>query len=169
MFALPMGSMRFETRSSSSWVLDSHLTWRYPFDSPSTSRYRFTAHKAHSSQRSQSRQSAKLFLQSSELGLPHPLTRRRVCSPLLWCAPPLWFRGRGTLASGRGGEGTSQFQRGDRNCGNLGIYVPCAIVLSYSVQIPAEDPKEIFADPDPASRLEMRFRILSTVSLRKMH
>jgi hypothetical protein len=34
----------------------------------------------------QSRQSAKLFLQSSDLGLPHPLARRRVC------APPLWFR-----------------------------------------------------------------------------
>jgi hypothetical protein len=31
--------------------------------------------------RSQSRQSAKLFLQSSELGLPQPLTRRRVCPP----------------------------------------------------------------------------------------
>ncbi len=28
----------------------------------------------------QSRQSAKLFLQSLELGLPHPLTRRRVCT-----------------------------------------------------------------------------------------
>ncbi len=32
---------------------------------------------------SQSRQSAKLFLQSSELGLPHSLTRRRVCPPPL--------------------------------------------------------------------------------------
>ncbi len=30
------------------------------------------------------RQSAKLFLQSSELGLPQPLTRRRVCPPPLW-------------------------------------------------------------------------------------
>ncbi len=29
----------------------------------------------------QSRQSAKLFLKSSELGHPHPLTRRRVCPP----------------------------------------------------------------------------------------
>jgi hypothetical protein len=27
----------------------------------------------------QSRQSARLFLQPSELGLPHPLARRRVC------------------------------------------------------------------------------------------
>ncbi len=31
----------------------------------------------------QSRQSARIFLQSSELGLPHSLTRRRVCLPLL--------------------------------------------------------------------------------------
>jgi hypothetical protein len=38
----------------------------------------------------QSRQSAKLFLKSSELGLPQPLARRRVCHP-----PPLWFRGEG--------------------------------------------------------------------------
>jgi hypothetical protein len=29
----------------------------------------------------QSRQSARLFLQSSELGLPGPLNRRRVCPP----------------------------------------------------------------------------------------
>jgi hypothetical protein len=36
--------------------------------------------------RAQSMQSAKLFLQSSELGLPHP-------SPTGECAPPLWFRG----------------------------------------------------------------------------
>jgi hypothetical protein len=42
------------------------------------------------------RQSARLFLQSSELRLPHPLTRRRVCSPLLW------FRGIHTHC-GRGG------------------------------------------------------------------
>ncbi len=34
--------------------------------------------------RPQSRLSAKLFLQSSELGLPHPTTRRRACPP-----PPL--------------------------------------------------------------------------------
>jgi hypothetical protein len=30
------------------------------------------------------RQNARLFLQSSELGLPHTLIHRRVCSPLLW-------------------------------------------------------------------------------------
>ncbi len=38
----------------------------------------------------QSRQSAQLFLQQSELWLPQPLTRRRVCPP-----PLLWFRGEG--------------------------------------------------------------------------
>jgi hypothetical protein len=45
----------------------------------------------------QSRQSAKLFLQSSELGLPHPL-------PAGECAhPPLWLGGGGgTLAYERG-------------------------------------------------------------------
>jgi hypothetical protein len=42
------------------------------------------------------RQSARLFLQSSELRHPHPLTRRRVCSPLLW------FRRGYTLTAGEG-------------------------------------------------------------------
>jgi hypothetical protein len=46
--------------------------------------------------KAQSRQSAKLFLKSSELGLPQPLTSRRVC-PL----PPV-IGGRGTLAGGTG-------------------------------------------------------------------
>ncbi len=46
----------------------------------------------------QSRQSARLFLQSSELGLPQPLTRRQVCPP-----HPLVPGGGGTLAGGRGG------------------------------------------------------------------
>ncbi len=44
-------------------------------------------------------QRAKLFLQSSELGLPHPLTRRRVC-------PPLW------LGGGGGGGHTRLRERG---------------------------------------------------------
>ncbi len=43
----------------------------------------------------QSRQSAKPFLRSSELGLPQPLTRRRVC-------PPPGSGGRGTIAGERG-------------------------------------------------------------------
>jgi len=44
----------------------------------------------------QSRQSARLFLQSSELGLPHP-------SPAGYCTPPL-IRGRGPLAARGGGR-----------------------------------------------------------------
>jgi hypothetical protein len=60
----------------------------------------------------QSRQSSRLFLQSSELG--PPLTLRWVC-------PPFWFRG-GTLAYGGGGGG-SQFGRGSRHCGTLGTYI----------------------------------------------
>ncbi len=49
-------------------------------------------HSDYTSLNPQSRQSARLFLQSSELGLPHPLTRR-VCSP----SPLL------QVACGRGG------------------------------------------------------------------
>jgi hypothetical protein len=60
----------------------------------------------------QRRQSAKLFLQSSELGLPHSLTRKRVCNP----PPPAPF---GPLHPGGGGAhslsgegmGESQFRR----------------------------------------------------------
>ncbi len=69
----------------------------------------------------QSRQSAKLFLQSSELGLPQPLTRRRVCPP------PAWFRGEGyTRWRERGWESPNS------NEGTytvvLFIYVPCVQV-----------------------------------------
>ncbi len=53
----------------------------------------------------QSRQSVKLFLQSSELDLPQPLARRRVCPP------PAGSGGRGTLAGDRR-VGESQFRRG---------------------------------------------------------
>jgi hypothetical protein len=45
---------------------------------------------AHSYMRAQSTQSAKLFLQSSELGLPQPLTPRQVCPPPL---PRFWREG----------------------------------------------------------------------------
>jgi hypothetical protein len=45
-------------------------------------------------QSTQSRQSAKLFLKSSKLGLPQPLTRRRL-------GPPPGSGGRGTLAGER--------------------------------------------------------------------
>ncbi len=48
--------------------------------------------------RTESRQSAKLFLKSSELGLHQPPTRRRV-----YPQPGFGSRGGGTLACGRGG------------------------------------------------------------------
>jgi hypothetical protein len=49
----------------------------------------------------QSRQSAKLFLQSSELGLSQPLTRRRVCPP----PPPFTGSGGMGIIAGEGGVG----------------------------------------------------------------
>ncbi len=60
----------------------------------------------------QSRQSAGLFLQSSELG-PPPLARRRVLPP--------FGSGGGILACGRGGVRT-QFGRRDRHCGIIYLY-----------------------------------------------
>jgi hypothetical protein len=55
----------------------------------------------------QSRQTARLFLRSSALGPPNPLTRRRMC-PL-----PLWFRGEGLTRWGeRGAGGVSIRTRG---------------------------------------------------------
>ncbi len=48
---------------------------------------------------SASRQSPGLFLQSSELGLPHPLTRRREC------LTPLWLGGGGGIPTRWGERG----------------------------------------------------------------
>ncbi len=71
--------------------------------------------------RPQSRQSAKHFLQSSELVLPKPLTRGRVCPP-----PPVLGGGAHSLA--REGLPESQFRRGDIYCGTLYINVLCGSV-----------------------------------------
>jgi hypothetical protein len=49
----------------------------------------------------QSRQSAKLFLKSSEMGLPQPLTRRRVCPP----PPPVLGGGAQCALAGERGVG----------------------------------------------------------------
>ncbi len=62
-------------------------------------------------QGAQSTQSTNLFLQSSELGLPHSLNRRRVCPP------PLYSRGMGHTRLRERGWGGSQFQRGNTHCG----------------------------------------------------
>ncbi len=59
----------------------------------------------------QSRQSAKLFLQSSELGLPHPFSRR----------PPFGPGGESTLACGRGVGGDLIPTRGHTLWGALYI------------------------------------------------
>jgi hypothetical protein len=64
----------------------------------------------------QSRQSAKLFLQSSELGLPHP-------SPAGECALPPFAWGGGAHSLAREGVGESHFRRGDIHCGTLYIYM----------------------------------------------
>ncbi len=50
-------------------------------DSEIKMRYRIFLSEHNRQVRTQNRQSAKLFLQSSELGFPYPLTRRRVCTP----------------------------------------------------------------------------------------
>jgi hypothetical protein len=72
---------------------------------------------------SQSRQSAKLFLQSSELGLPQPLTAGE-------CAPRPLVQGGGTLACGRGVEGVPIPTMGHTvHCGNLYMSTLCQSVV----------------------------------------
>jgi hypothetical protein len=84
----------------------------------------------------QSRQSAKLFLQSSELGLPQPLTRLRVFPPP--------SGGRGTLASERGREGweSPNFERGDIHRGSLfvGHSNPYQSLCLYSLYVVINEP-----------------------------
>jgi hypothetical protein len=64
----------------------------------------------------QSRQSAKLFLQSSELGLPQPITAGEYASlPLV--------PGGGAHSQARKGVGESLFRRGDTHCGTLCVQV----------------------------------------------
>jgi hypothetical protein len=78
---------------------------------------------------SQSRQSAKIFLQLPELGLPNP-------SPAGESAPPSGSGRRGTLAGERRG-GRVPIPRGNMHCGPLYIYVLCAALpfakSNYSV------------------------------------
>jgi hypothetical protein len=99
-------------------------------------------------EQSQSRQSAKLFLQSSDgIGTsltPHP---QAIVHP----PRPLWFGGEGhTRWQERGCMGESQFQRVDIHCGTLYIYVLCGNIgcrrLSdrYDISDPRRAPKHIF-------------------------
>jgi hypothetical protein len=66
-----------------------------------------------------SRQSAKPFLKSSELGLPQPLTRRRVCPP-----PP-----------GSGGEGHTRWRESgwESSNYNVGTYTVVLFINTYFV------------------------------------
>jgi hypothetical protein len=76
----------------------------------------------------QSRQSATLFLQSSELGLPHPFSRRRVCPPTLLS------EGKGTLACGRGIGGVPIPTRGHTLWCSLNISTLCVADFKFVIR-----------------------------------
>jgi hypothetical protein len=76
-------SFRFVTSSRNSFVI------KFSWDPSLVS----TVDSSSRPIRPQSRQSAKPFLQSSELGLPQPLTRRRVCPPPPPPSPRFWGEG----------------------------------------------------------------------------
>jgi hypothetical protein len=93
-------------------------------------------------EQSQSRQSAKLFLQSSD-----GIGTRRLC----FVPPrPLWFGGEGHTRWRERGVGESQFQRGDIHCGTLYIYVLCGNIGCrrlwdrYDISDPRRAHKHIF-------------------------
>jgi hypothetical protein len=71
----------------------------------------------------QSRQSAKLFLQSSQLGLPQPLTRRRVCPP------PLVPGGGAHALAGERGGGSVPIHTRRHTCDTL--YICCICTLWF--------------------------------------
>ncbi len=71
-----------------------------------------------------SRQSARIFLQSSELGPPTP-------SPVGECLPPFGSQGAPALTCGKGGGG-SQFGREDRHCGALQKYMYFVMLPDYA-------------------------------------
>ncbi len=90
--------------------------------------------------------STKHSLQSSELGLPHP-SQAGECVP-----PPLWFRGRDTLACGRGGGGGGGGPNSDegtdmgrvpirtrvQTCSTLGRYTCTLCLYPSTFSWPAE-------------------------------
>jgi hypothetical protein len=73
----------------------------------------------------QSRQSARLFLQSSELAPPLPRPLASVTPP------PLWFRGGGKHSLAEEGVGGSQFGQTRWNC----VYVCDCIYLLCGIQL----------------------------------
>jgi hypothetical protein len=74
----------------------------------------------------QSRQSAKLFLQSSELRLPQPITRRQVCPP-----PPLFRGGGHTRWRERGLESPNSDEGTYSVVLCIYIYVLCEVHSQY--------------------------------------
>ncbi len=103
--------------------------------------------------RPQSRQSAKLFLQSSELGLPQPLTRRRVCPP-----PPLWHRGKEHTRWRERGLGESLFRRGDIHCGTplcIYMYFVLAANLPKAFQTPVANLPQALLTPADVTAINL--------------
>jgi hypothetical protein len=84
----------------------------------------------------QSRQSAKLFIQLSELGLLQPLTRRRVCPP------PSLVPGGGAHSPARERVGESQLRRGDIHCETLYIYMYFVAICNSDSILSSKQQKE---------------------------
>jgi hypothetical protein len=95
------------------WALDKQLLYREDIYVPPWQL------SVESAARDSPAKCARLFSPVVRIVTPHPLTRRRVCSPLLW------FRGGGytlTLTAWEG-VGGSQFRQWDRHYGTLGTYL----------------------------------------------
>jgi hypothetical protein len=74
----------------------------------------------------QRRQSAKLFLQLPELGLPTPSHAGKCVPPPPPLVPDGGGGGPGPTSEGERSWGVP-IERGDRHCGNLGIYHICTL------------------------------------------
>ncbi len=95
----------------------------------------------------QSRQSARLFLRSSELGLPtHSLVGE--------CVPLFGLEGGVHSLAGKGVG--AQFRRGYRHCGSSGIYVLCGWQWGLIAPACAEG-----SDPDPEFPVSIQINDLS--------
>jgi hypothetical protein len=101
----------------------------------------------------ESSKSAKLFLQSSELGLPQPFTRMRVCPP-----PRFWGEGH-TRWRERGWESPGTYT----HYGTLYIYVLCGRdervgIYKIQMKIQKEDPYSYWYCTDPIDLIFYRER-----------
>ncbi len=109
----------------------------------------------------QSRQSAVLFLQSSELGLPQPLTRGRVCPP-----PPRFWVERHTRWRERGWESPNS-DEGHTLLYSLYILYGCSPQLYTTVvplflftppPVPSPSPSPLYLSIHPRARERARGR-----------